>query len=555
MLRSGRAQRACRRRGMTLVELLVAMSILLVGIWAVARGFPALFGSLEAERERAEMVRLTEGVLERFKTSPEQIPEAIAGHDPADGMVIPPDVYPDEDMEPVPGNPRDDLTWVLGEMFEVPGLQPGQSVCVYPLKLGPAIVQDPSAIDDYLQVFRLAALERVAVSQDEWVAAGRPLGDDEFFLDRDGYLYAPPEYASARVDYCWMDVTGAPHWVEDEVVANVNYSASAAPVRAADVTGPQFANCVPEMADARAMVRYAVAIGGVADVAADTAVLEQNFGATLLLPDVDAGETMHVNYQQRTEPDLFGQPRRVPVVVEEFSAPTQPPYRVDLKFGGIDDEVALFENDLLGNPLPNVVRVLVVDLLTGDAWTDAASWIEVDMIEGRLTLDWDNAGAPMAAAQARGRDLRVYYRTLRGHTVVVQKAPAYFLEEPIKQTYEDPDPSLDESDKVDYRYYTVSADPNDPAYTRLQFPESAAGQTVVVDYLVDTGQQPPFERVSGELHVIDGESLAIVLQRPDVAGIIAVRGASLKVRGWWHDQHGRVQMVGVETFLVPEPLL
>ncbi|MGC9316939.1 MAG: type IV pilus modification PilV family protein [Armatimonadota bacterium] len=540
-----------RRGGLTLTELLVAMSILLIGIYAVVRGFPPLFGNIEGERVRTEMARLCEQRLERLKAEPQTLPEAIAGHDPVDGSVIPPEAWPDEEMTPPEGNARDDLTWVLGETFEVPGPQPASPVSVYPLKLGTASIQDPANVDEFLQVFRLVKLERVTEPP-----PGGAVPEGRFYLDSAGYLYAPAQYATARVDYCWMDDTAAPHWVRDEVVMNSNYAWAqpVLPVRAAELTaGPVFTNVVPEMAEATALMRYTVVIGQAADVAPDTAVLESTFGATLLLPPEDAGEAMHVNYQLRTEADINGNPRRMPVMMEEMAAPTQRPYEVNLKFGGIDDEVPLYDTDVVGNPLASPVRVLVLDMLTGEAWTDVEPWVDLESIDGVLTLDWEDPASPLAPADVHGRELRVYYRTLDEHMIAVQKAPAYFLEEPIMQTYTDPDPALDESDKVDYRYYRAQPWPTDNAYTQLQFPESAAGQAITVDYLA--GPAAPYNRIAGELHVIDPVTLSVLLDRPGVVGIMGVQGVSLTVRGWWHDDAGRPQMVSIDTFLTPEPLL
>lgn len=557
--------RSRRRGGMTLTELLVAMSILLIGIYAVARGFPSLFGNLEAERIRTETVRLMEARLERLKAEPERVPEAIAGHDPVTGAVFDPTALPDEDVEPPAGNARDDLTWVLGETFTVPALRPGYNVSIYPLNLGPAIVQDPSAPADYLQAYRLERLTRPDMTQQDWETAGRPLEDDQFFLDSNGYLYAPPQYESCRVDYAWADSMGLLHWVQDEVVANRNYSALAAPVRATDnaKTGLTFANVIAEMSRAKASIPYAVVIGQAANVAPDTVVLESNYGATLLLPAADSGQVMHLNYQLRTEPDSAGNPRRAPIVMEEFPAPTQPPYRISLGFRGLDDENPLFVNDLLGNPLPTPVYALVVDLLTGATWTDAETWIDLDMVEGALTLDWSDPSAPMIPAHAAGHDLRVYYRTLDGNMITVEKAPDYYLEEPIMQTYVDSDPALDESDRVDFRYYRVQPDPDDPTYTRLYFPASAAGQAVSVDYVVGTlaaGRFDIEQRISGEMHVVEPSTLSILLDQPRAAGtgalaVVRVQGVSLTVKGWWRDTRGRVKMMAIDTYLTPKPLL
>ncbi len=570
MVRGGMDVTRHRRGGLTLTELLVAMSILLIGIWAIVQGFPQLFGLIDAEQVRTEMARLCEARLERLKSQPHQLPEAIMGHDPADGSLVHPDSWPDEDAAPQPANPRDDLTWVVGESFEVPAPEAGKTVCAYTLEFGPASIQDPADPGAYLQAWRMAELTRL----DE-APPGGSVPEDSFYLDANGYLFAPTQYPSARVDYCWVDDAGIPHWVTHEIVENRAAFPAALPVRATELTGaPAFANVVPEMSSATAMVPYTVAVGGPGMVGPGTVVLEATYGATLLLPAEDAGQPMHINYQMRTEDDSVGNPRRMPIMMEEITAPTQPPYEVNLAFGGIDDQNPLYTEDVLGNPLqtaggaPRPIFVLVVDSLSGMAWgwstADPATWIGLDMLDGVLTLDWEHADSPMLPAEARGRELRVYYRVLDGNTITVQKAPDFFVEQIVADTYFDPDPALDESAMVDYRTYTVRPYPDDPTYAQLLFPESAVGQAVVVDYLVgdmSAGNFATVERVGGELHVIDGDAEpSIVLNVPAPPGngafaIMGVQGVSLTVRGWWHDERGRVERLGLDTILAPEPLL
>ena len=535
-----------RRRGMTLPELLVAMVILLVGIYAVATGFPALFGNLESERIRTEMARRLEGRMEGLKTAAYAIPEAVTGHDPLDLPVIPPDVYPDETQEPIPGNPRDDLTWDIGETFRDPIALAGQTYSVHPLSMGPAGIQDMTAIGDYLQVTALVPLQRTEV--------GMPLGPDQFYVDEDGYLHAPTVFASAEVDYVWVDADGQRHGVLGEVVENLDVNVAANPVRAAAVAGPPaFINVLPDQTRATGLVPFTSAVGQPADVAPGYAVLESTYGATLLLSPVDANSTLRVTYQLMTEPDTKGSERRVTFMTEEMSAPTQPPYQVDLAVRGINDEVPLFTEDVTGATLAEPVYVLIVDLFTGETWADAEDWVGLDFIEGRLTLDWTHASAPMDPVAVRGHDLRVFYRTIAGHTIVVEKAPSWFVEDYIYDTYV----AEGLTDRVDYRYYQVDPDPNAAAYTQLTFPMSAAQQMVVVDYMVDAdpADTVPPRRVSGELHVVPVDTLSFTLNEPDVRGILAVRGVSLTVRGWWRGDSGRVETVSINSFLTPEPLL
>ncbi|MGI5816666.1 MAG: type IV pilus modification PilV family protein [Armatimonadota bacterium] len=544
------------RGGLTLTELLVAMSILLVGIYAVATGFPALFGTLESDRIRSEMARQAEARLETFKTASFRIPDAIAGHDALDGTVIPPDVYPDESMDPIPGNPRDDLTWVLGEGLQVPMARVGDTYAVYPLNLGPAVIPDMAAVDQYLQVYEVQPLQRVDL--------GLPLdGVDDFQLDEDGYLYAPDAFPLAVVDYVWADSAGRLHGVTGETVTNANLP-GAEPVRAARLA--DFANVLPELSGAQGMLPYTPVVGHPADVAPGYAVLESNFGATLLLSAADVGRTLRVNYRVKTEPDSMGSPRRVPIMTQKMTAPTDPPYVVDLPFRGIDDENPLYTADLFGNAFGDPVYLLLVDTDSGELWTDAEDWVSLDFIEGSFTLNWDDPTAPLTAAQARGRDLRVYYRTIARHTIVVQKAPSWFVEDYLDdsvQSIHDTYIMDGHADLVDYRYYIAGDDPDDLNFTRLLFPPSAAGQMVLVDYLVLDMAGTNVEivrRVSGELHTVPGDTLAITLRTPKVSpddphAILAVRGASMTVRGWWHDARGRVQTVNVDTFLTAEPLL
>ncbi len=540
------------RSGMTLTELLVAMSILLVGIYAVARGFPALFGNLESERIRTEMVRRVEARVGQLKNRPYRIPDAITGHDPIDASVIPPALYPDETMDPIPGNPRDDLIEVRSESFVVPTVQEGETVSVYPLNLGLATVQDLSAVGNSLQVYRVDALQPGYRDQADWEQHGPALGDDQFFLDEDGFLYAPSQYPQARVDYVWVDANGHRHGVQGEVVENVNSNPAAAPVRATLITAPAFQNVMPAQSEAEGRVPYTPVVGGAADVAPFTAVLESTFGAALLLPGADSGQSMEVNYQLKTEPDTNDNPRRVPVMMEQTAAPTQPPYQIDLAFRGIDEQTPLFSQDLLGNAFDPPVYVLVVDLLSGQAFTDADAWVHLDFVEGRLRLDWEDAAAPLTPAQARGRSLRIFYRTINAHTIVVQKTPEAFVEETVANTY------TNQRD-VDYRYYRIEPDPDAAAYTRLLFPQSVADQMVVVDYMavdyVRGDGTEMLKNVTGELHTIPGNTLAITLNEPEVRGVLSVQGVSMIVQGWWRGDGGRVQMVDIATFLKPEPLM
>ena len=65
------------RSGLSLIELLVAMAIFLIGILAVLRIFPKALGLVGSTRDRADAVRLAEARLNDLRAADERLPEAI----------------------------------------------------------------------------------------------------------------------------------------------------------------------------------------------------------------------------------------------------------------------------------------------------------------------------------------------------------------------------------------------------------------------------------------------------------------------------------------------
>ncbi len=571
-----------KRSGLTLIELLVAMMILLVGIYSVARGFPRLFGLLESERVRTEMARSAEQELERLKLAPHQIPAAITGYCPVaiqDEQLVAfaPDIYPEatpDDPDVMMANPRDDLIEVSGELFEAPGVRPGSQVSIYPLRMGPAGIADPANPGEYLEVYHLTRLERL-----EEPPRGNSVPDGYFYLGSDGQLFAPVEYEHIHIDYAWADEDGVLHWVENEAVPNPGY------VRAADVDTPMFSNVVPDMSRGKGRHTYEVAAIDPEEpyppawLPERTVAIDPVYGTTIALPAADAHRVMHVSYQVKMEPDFGGYLRRVQLMREDFEAPADTPYEHDLKLGLLEDEWPLFDEALDGTPLDLPVNCLIVDLATGETWTDADEWITLDESSGKLTFAWQPDGpAPLTAQEARGRSLRAYYRTIYDHTIMVQKAPSYFIEDAIAATY------ADERHEVLFRTYSVRRSAEDGDYAELLFPKSAIGQTVVVDYVVGEIVNGSFiidRRVNNEMHVIrplsdtdpayvepEDAPDAIIRPRGVIAlnhpvadettgaiGVMGVRGASLTVRAWWNTPQGRVQRISLDTLLMPRPLL
>lgn len=70
-----------RARAFTLVELLVALVVLMIGIYAMLRIFPRGFSAIEMSQQRTTGAQLAEGELERWRLHPEALPDAIVATD------------------------------------------------------------------------------------------------------------------------------------------------------------------------------------------------------------------------------------------------------------------------------------------------------------------------------------------------------------------------------------------------------------------------------------------------------------------------------------------
>jgi hypothetical protein len=83
---------------------------------------------------------------------------------------------------------------------------------------------------------------------------------------------------------------------------------------------------------------------------------------------------------------------------------------------------------------------------------------------------------------------------------------------------------------------------------QMVFPE-ADGHRVAVDYRYDAGGGRE-QRVTGEMHLVDFSTHAIVLEHPSVLSIDAIRGASYKSRICFDDVNGKRVRVDVDTIVM-----
>ena len=593
------------RSGMTLAELLVAMLVLLVGIYAVAKGFPTLFQQVQADSDRSAMVRLAERVMNIAKASPEDLPEAIYGYATTGAAPsvtytsIRPDEEPKDPDEPSlvinPANSRDDIINVVGQPLAIPAPftpvnQATDTVVRAPLPMGPGRT-DPNNNDAAdVRVYQLIPLVR---TDEPPTLANNHTAPGTFYVETrvdnaadhstlQWHVYLPRQAqfmpnqpltdvgdaTDCVLDYAWVDSatpTGGrykpQYYVQHETVTHDGLV-----LPAGSSATLNFAGLVPE--ECRAWLRVEFAFGDATSTdpgkgyvttpspvpAAGTFYLEYNYGATLLFNAADAGRPVYVDYTLRTGStgSTKDDSRRELMVFETEQTPAVsqgPPYSVKLAIGGLNDTDPLFVDTVDGTNLPSPVHLLMVDLTDGHTYTDADSPATID------NLDYVNSVVTLnatAAASCLGHQCRFYYRTMDQHALQMTKAPATFLPSTVAALY-----TGAAAASVVYKTYTASTQAigaGTGLRTILKFPDSSAGQTVSVDYTYggDPTHNPAIlpSRATGELHVIHEESCQIALDNPDVVSIIAVRGVSVKARGWWRALRGKLRHVDVDSCLL-----
>ncbi|MHB8995805.1 MAG: hypothetical protein ACYC63_11185 [Armatimonadota bacterium] len=498
---------------MTLMEVLVAMLVLLVGIYTVARGFPMMLQSIRGEGDRTSMARLAENTMSRLADNQAGLPEAITGG----GSVSQYSFASDMTAPHVEQNAQEDIYEVRGEAFRVPApyRSPGGSYTGspgwYALSQGPA-----KWTSGYPYVYLLVPLHE---RQDEAPIVGgvanpsfTNTGGNWFYVNKeDGQIITPATVTTSEgsntrnwtvtsvvCDYAWTtSPSGSPpyappvaHYVQGETPACVvNFPTSGTPdfrvatVHAAHGTGGAHdgsARLVLGQTRAWAKIEFGRNIG-IATPPPGQFSIEPKYGATLAFNPQDAGLTLKVDYQLRTTQGVDDNfPRRLLLMHEEQTIqPAVTREDAGVPFGDVrlalkqvDDE-PIFTTDVQGNPYDAAtapVHVLAIDLSTGQPYTDWSGFslydenlnppLESGYQDGILTLPLQIGGVP---APYLGHVWRFYYRTLDRNNIQVQKAPRAYVDADTARKYlggflHSPTPEVAEASRadVDYRTYVLN---------------------------------------------------------------------------------------------------
>ena len=226
------------RRGASMPELLVAMLVLLVGIWVVAAKFPKLAELMTEERTRDKMTRKAEQAMEDAKQALPSLPSLVAAYG-ATSAGNPEGT--DESVSPY-YDPAQPLNWfdntrpvncventlnVFGETFRVPGPPPQTPIpavwqAPYFLRLGPAAA-DVQGSGTNETIVRPRVYQPIPLTRDDTIAPTARvapatgafcLRDDGVFRlclperDPQGNPFTPrvpSNSAQIEVSYTWVD--------------------------------------------------------------------------------------------------------------------------------------------------------------------------------------------------------------------------------------------------------------------------------------------------------------------------------------------------------------
>lgn len=506
------------RRGLTLVELLIAMVVLLVGIYTVAAGFPRMLYAIRGEGERTTMTRLAEQAMSRLSENAQGLPDAITG-----GGSVSSESFPEDLTAPhTVANALQDLIEVRGEKFIVPApyAAPGAASGgwgIYVLGQGPAQCLDWAG--GYPYVYMLVPLT-------EWSNDPDAPRDDVnwFYVNRNsGEITVPGSVvtsmgsetrtwtvSNAVVDYAWTyppssDAEPVVRYVHQEAPSDITPAGSRLVVKVHPAHLPGGIRMLPGQTRVWARVELSREAFGDNTPAPGRYVLDNRHGLTLAFHPADAGLALQVDYQLRTHltaEDLDAQtagetvtPRRTLLMIEDQvieSAPTRKDAsgveygEIRLSVDGLDEQ-PLFTTDPAGTPLtdlsdPALVaqlpHVLAVDLVTGQVHEDGGTLainapglspaLEDGYNDGVVAFPLQvDSGGTLVPADYIGHVWRFYYQTLDRNTIQVQKAPRYYVDSETARSYlEDYIGGQDEAvslAEVDYRTYrlTHAAAPND----------------------------------------------------------------------------------------------
>lgn len=574
-----------RRAGLTLIEVLVAMAVLVIGIMAVLRIFPKSLGLVSTTRDKADAVRVGQSLLTRLQSVESQLPEAIlpAGL-PTDTntasasfgflrMSPNSDLNRPFDFNNVSGwtDPSDSTSLyrqlaadrlVVGERAIVPRGLPavtGASQQPTATLFGP-IATDSGTGAPSVAAFRLyRAIDAgdLRVTQSAGAYQGRAVftlvtgGSDPFTgLPSNARLWFELDSSPRTfvIRYAWSN-NGVATWAQVPGSVATLPAATASPATQYQVLDLPTPYVIP----GSVQVRQVLDPSGAGRFGYDTSLASLGF---LRLPQALAGETVSLEY---VVDDWRWLSETVSLTIGAGGAIQNTPPNGPV----VNNSLALLTSDL-----DNTVTPLLVLAGTGQqlAAVDTTRWggDPTQARSGHIPLDPAFTATSLAAGSY---ETKVYYRRANNWAVVPSLAPASYIlaEDAVSLAGTVANYSVP-NHVVEARQTTVGGGD----YLDLLFRPSEAGRSVVVDYQYKDPTSG-LQQVSGELHVVPIVSNAtstvvagaarhyVRLRHPLGAGatafdsrawVHAVAGVSLRVRVVYNDEN----MVRSGVSVAPAPL-
>ncbi|HIE52991.1 MAG TPA: hypothetical protein EYP85_14670 [Armatimonadetes bacterium] len=473
-------------RGITLLEVLIAIVILFFGVLAVLRIYPLGLDLIEQGSQRTIGVRLADNEIQRWLHHSVALPDFIAAVNPATGAVTPladPDNLTPDPSQGEIGSP--DFRRILRERTVVSN-QP------YLLAGGPIVPGSDGVTTPYRRVNSFTVTP--GTFDQEVFAVDGPSGTLRFDFYSQGDRYF-------LVDYACAPSPGQRIYLLDQPIT---VPSGASPATASLGVG----NVIPGTVVVR---RVFTRVGGAPSAPFQYAV-DPNLGEVSFAP-MDIGRSVDITYTVR-DWSILRDEKEVELI--NVGGTPVPGVQISVPFVQFDDADGDGRDDA-GGVDGNGNPVVVIEVASGLA-TAPNPATDIDFERGLILLPGLNVGARV----------RVLYRSSDGWMVQPFKAATQYVPEP-SPPLGDPRRYLDRGNGV------------------LEFYPSEAGKAVVVSYTY--GRSTPPQLAAGELQVIPlTPPYQIALNYGPVQQILKVEGVSLRVRVSWQVK-GTRKKIDVDTYL------
>ena len=529
------------KRGFTLLEVLVAMAILVIGIYALIRIFPVGLASIEYGKSRTIAAQLAEKQIAHWRLRADNLSDAIAGWEAGSY----PTDYDSTSLDPDADNPnyQPDSCWlprlIVGEKVQIQA-SGSAGLPFYLLAFAP--IQKFSGSDPIIvystPYSRVDTLAELIPSWDR-----RPYYLDyqqgKVYFDRAAYD------RKFKIAYSWLDKSGAGGPLVRDVVSEV-MDVDANTSGSHDLAAASNAN-FQRVVKASDRVYQAFILDGGAPSNPGHYYFDPAAGATtgvVVFSTADAGRTVKIDYLVRDWQ-----------IIREDNLTVDGNGQIKLAFARLKD--ADYRNpprqdsaQPVGQDGGGIDRyVVAVNLRAGGAlygdskhtmWLDRATTNGDFRVTYKDVPDPDNPGEIVAggtlvfpSSKAQPGDIfRIYYRVPGDWGIQMQKAAIYYQDSQY-------------TNAPAYQQYQIAAsDSDDPTrYDVLTFEPCEADKSVVVDYTYERSGRT--YRATGELHKIadidtaSGSAYGFLLDKLEededntLTLVHSVRGVSVTARVIW----------------------